>query len=669
MELFHEILILVVLIGLSNIINRFIPFIPIPLIQIALGAIISVIPTGIHIQLNPELFFVLFVAPLLFNDGKLTPREELWNLRAPILLLAVGLVFVTVFLVGYLIHWLIPSIPMAAAFGLAAILSPTDAVAVGSLAGRIHLPKNIMRLLEGEALMNDASGLVAFKFAIAAAVTGYFSLSQATLSFFIIAIGGLVSGVVLSFFIIWFRVFLRRLGMEDVTMHMLIQILTPFALYLITEELGLSGILAAVAGGIMHAIERDRSESSLMKLQVVSSSTWSVILFILNGLVFVLLGLQIPAVATIIFADAAFNNYLVIGYIVLISVTLLVLRFVWVYLFGDHRDNLRLKSSMLTALSGVRGAVTLAGAFSIPLVLQDGSPFPQRDLIIFLAAGVILFTLLVASIILPLITKKAEPSDVHDEEKLEKLAKIKIMEAALCGIKQEKNDENDAAALSVISAYKKELQQARAEGISVKHRVKYRKAETQMQLLALRAEREHAALLLKEEQISRHTLQQFLHLLDRTEIIITNRFKLWLLIFTVAIRKIIPILFAREKPISARVTRQDVKDLKDLKLQTSRAAVQALNEAGSEEENRAAALAVIIHYNEIIDRLCGVHAYHKHDQFSHQKKELRFKAIQIERNEVQAMFENGEITRKLANKLRQFISYREASAFEEEEIG
>jgi Na+/H+ antiporter len=319
LEVFIAVLVMLVLIGVSNVIYRFIPFVPVPLIQIALGAVMTILPLGIHLHLEPELFFILFIAPLLYNDGKHTPRDELWRLRAPILLLSVGLVFATVFVVGYTIHWMIPSIPLAAAFGLAAILSPTDAVAVGALAGRIQLPKSLMRLLEGEALMNDASGLVAFKFAIAAAMTGIFSLHKATLSFLMIAVGGLLVGAVIAFLIILIRQLLRRAGLEDETMHMLLQIVTPFILYLVAEELGVSGILAAVAGGIVHAVEDDRTDQSMPKLKSVSVNTWSVILFILNGLVFVILGIQIPDVTSVIFKDPGFNNYVVIWYAIVLK--------------------------------------------------------------------------------------------------------------------------------------------------------------------------------------------------------------------------------------------------------------------------------------------------------------------------------------------------------------
>lgn len=199
METFYAVLALLIIICTSNIINHFIPCIPVPLYQVALGSILVLLFPELEMGMNPELFFVLFVAPILFNDGKRVPRGELWNLRAPILMLALGLVFATVFIVGYFINWMIPTILLSAAFALAAILSPTDAVAVSSLASRIKLPKNVMHLIEGEALMNDASGLVAFKFAIAATITGVFSLKEASISFFIIAIGGLLCGSILAF--------------------------------------------------------------------------------------------------------------------------------------------------------------------------------------------------------------------------------------------------------------------------------------------------------------------------------------------------------------------------------------------------------------------------------------------------------------------------------------
>lgn len=469
MELFYTVLILLALIAVSHVLNRRIPAVPVPLIQIALGAAVILIPSGIHMPLEPELFFLLFIAPLLYNDGKHTPRSELWRLRAPILLLAVGLVFATVFVIGYAIHWMIPTIPLPVAFGLAAILSPTDAVAVSALAGRIHLPKQLMHLLEGEALMNDASGLVAFKFAIAAAVTGVFSLPKASVSFLIIAIGGLVAGAVLASMITGFRYLLRRSGLEDETMHMLIHILTPFALYLAAEELGVSGILAAVAGGVMHAVERDRSNKVRPQTNEVSDNTWSVILFLLNGLVFVILGLQIPDVFRTIFESPVYNNYEAIGYALVIFVLLIVLRFLWTFafsqgrIFGPDKGKVKLSFKILamTSLSGVRGAVTLAGAFSIPLFIDNGAPFPERSLVIFLATVVILLSLLAASILLPLLAKN---DGVRDEEELANKkyrGEMKMMGAAIQALHHATNEVNEAETAAVLADYGRWMRQIR----------------------------------------------------------------------------------------------------------------------------------------------------------------------------------------------------------------
>ncbi|WP_231881758.1 Na+/H+ antiporter [Anaerosporomusa subterranea] len=667
MELFLVILLLLCLIALSNILNRFIPFVPVPLIQIGLGVIVAYLPSGIHLPLNPELFFVLFIAPLLFNDGTRMPREALWNLRLPILWLALGLVFVTVFVMGYVIHWMIPSIPLPAAFALAAILSPTDAVAVGALAGRSALPKGIMHLLEGEALMNDASGLVAFKFAVAAAVTGFFSLAQATTSFFLISIGGLVSGILLSFVIIRLRLFIRRLGMEDATMHMLIQILTPFVIYLFAEEVGVSGILAVVAGGIIHAIERDNSESRMAKLQIVSVSTWSVILFILNGVVFLILGLQIPDVTRVIFHDIAISNTQVIFYSIVISLALILLRFVWNYLFWNDKWMLektdlhisRMRSVLLISLSGVRGAVTLAGAFSIPYVLQDGSPFPERALIIFLAAGVILFTLVSASIMLPILAKIGVNSIVSNQVAAEYIARKKIMRGVIQALKEEMNYENKAATLSVISRYYEFRQ------LPLKNENNYSIGqpfgqEMAIRMIGLQAEQIETEHLLQTGQISQDTAYHLQEHINAVEVALSNKLQFQLFHFIALVKRAI------SRWLSSNQETIKSEEYLLAKIELSKAAIAAIREHMS-EETRQASLDLIVSYHKSIERL-STKAQHpqKRALFTKQKKELQLKAVQLERNEVQALFESGEISRDIANKLRKSINFFEATILDDD---
>ncbi|MGK9431502.1 Na+/H+ antiporter [Bacillus atrophaeus] len=668
MEIFLVVLVLLTIIAISNIVNRFIPFIPVPLIQVALGILAAAYPRGLHFDLNPELFFVLFIAPLLFNDGKRTPRAELWNLRAPILLLALGLVFATVIVGGYTINWMIPSIPLAAAFGLAAILSPTDVVAVSALSSRVKMPKGILRLLEGEGLMNDASGLVAFKFAIAAAVTGTFSLAEAAFSFVLIAAGGLLSGVIISFLIIRFRLFLRRLGMQDVTMHMLIQILTPFVIYLAAEEIGVSGILAVVAGGITHAVEQDRLESSMVKLQIVSSSTWSIILFILNGLVFVILGTQIPDVISVIFNDTAFNNMMVIGYILVITFTLMLLRFLWVLFFWNGKwffnkdQNIYkpgLRSTLLISISGVRGAVTLAGSFSIPYFLADGTSFPERNLIIFLAAGVILCTLVIASIVLPMLSDKEEENVKEENEKL-MTARRKLIKTAIHTIKEDLNDTNKTASLAVIAEYNEKMKNLRFQQYTTKSRVK--KYERKLRAYGVKAEQAELMRLLDRGEIPEETANSLQERFNELEMLYANPFKVGLS-KTKLKRLLYWIFFGQLKKPEMSILNEEGL-IRSTRVKTAKAAIENLKKHTT-DENKEVTYSVIAFYNHLIFRLeQGHHEQKSNSHFENQKLEVKLKAVQAIRNEIQTLFEEREISRDITHQLRQYINDVEAAMLE-----
>ncbi|GAB6991078.1 Na+/H+ antiporter [Paenibacillus pini] len=676
MELFIMILVLLALIGVSNVINRQLPSVPVPLIQIALGSAITFIPSGFHMELEPELFLVLFIAPLLYNDGKHTPRSELWRLRAPIFLLAIGLVFATVFMIGYAIHWMIPSIPLPVSFALAAILSPTDAVAVGALAGRIGLPKSLMHLLEGEALMNDASGLVAFKFALAAAVTGYFSLSEASVSFLIIAIGGVIIGVILASLITGLRFLLRRSGLEDETLHMLIHILTPFALYLIAEEFGLSGILAAVAGGVMHAVERDKSNKARPRTHELSDNTWSVILFLLNGLVFVLLGLQLPEVFRTIFKSPDFNNFQAIGYALIIFIMLIVLRFLWTFAFSrggkvfggtKNKDEMSFKVLAMTAISGVRGAVTLAGAFSIPLVIANGDPFPERSLVIFLAAVVILLSLITASIVLPLLAKTDKGNAEAELEEKERQGQYKMMNAAIQAINHAKNEENEVETEAVLRDYNRWIRQfhprARRQG-----NLRIHKKEAGLRIAALEIEREKTREMLASGDITKEQAALFLKALEQIELTLSRSTHLWVIIMKTVARKIKGVFFKKEVKPTYKLSGFDREVMRSIKLQTSSAVIEALEKKKS-GPNKNEVTDIVNHYHLIIERLSKPFQGRHQDQSEGNeevRRDLHWIAIQAERDEVQRLYERSEISRDIANELRRIIRDREASILEQE---
>lgn len=275
---------------------------------------------------------------------------------------------------------------------------------------------------------------------------------------------------------------------------------------------------AVVAAGLVHSIERERLESS-SRLRVVSDSTWSVILYVLNGLVFILLGLEIPEVVTAVWEDPAYNNARAIGYIFIITSLLLLIRFAWVWLTNRHS-----RSALLMTLSGVRGALTLAAAFSIPAVFADGRPFPERSLMLYICAGVILLTLVSASVFLPLLTRSAKKTVGHSQEVRglnEREARIRVLEAGIRTIREEMSEENKREAVDMISEYNRRLQRTRLEG-----RVDYRKewrTAVGVRLEAMKAEREVASYLQREGKITAAMESRLLTALSQMELILSKR--------------------------------------------------------------------------------------------------------------------------------------------------
>jgi CPA1 family monovalent cation:H+ antiporter len=432
MEAISTVLMLLLGVTLSGFLQRLLPVtLPLPLVQIAMGAALSYI-AGFNVPLNPDIFFLLLVPPLLFLDGWRIPKGAFFGNLRPILTLAVGLVVFTVAGVGVLIAWLIPAIPLPVAFALAAILAPTDAVAISAIVSRGSVPSRLMRILEGEALLNDAAGLVCFRFAVAAALTGVFSLPDAVLSFALVGSGGVLAGIAVACAIGLANRWLIRLTGEDAGIQVLLSLLIPFAAYLAAERVHCSGILAAATAGItMQRV--DFAGRSLVRTRSQRDVVWNTLQIALNGSIFVLLGDQLPDILQRMPAAehlTAFHSaWAVLGYAVAIAVGLIVLRFAWVWaslrqtLFRsrasvDARGHWQVRTVWLTSFAGVRGAVTLAGVLTLPLTMPDGSAFPARDLVIVLAMGVILVSLLLATAALPLLSKGLERDRgfVKDEE-------------------------------------------------------------------------------------------------------------------------------------------------------------------------------------------------------------------------------------------------------------
>ena len=443
-----ETVLLVLMLGaLTGIAARYVRAIPLPLIQIALGALIAWPQDGLHIAFDPELFLLLFIPPLLFADGWRIPKREFFALAKPILLLAFGLVFITVFGLGYLIHWLIPSIPLTVAFALAAVVSPTDAVAVSAISRNLGMPSKTMHLLEGESLLNDASGLVALKFAVAATLTaGSFSWENAAKDFTWMSVGGLGLGALMGWGFSRGRdMVTRRVGDVAATQMVLLLILLPFASYVMGEYLGVSGVLPAVAAGIATDFA-DLCRSNFISERLQTEGTWSMVEAAFNGAIFLLLGLQLPSIIGETLRGAAHRDvWLLLGYVAAISCALLALRWAWLMLgvrsslHKAHRQGRMVERpsallTLATTVAGIRGAVTLAAALSIPTHLANGRVFPERNLLIFLATGTILFTLVLGSIVLPLLLRRIPPVEDTQAQHEERLARTAACQAAIASL-------------------------------------------------------------------------------------------------------------------------------------------------------------------------------------------------------------------------------------------
>lgn len=458
---------------LSSVIDQLVPKISSPLIQIALGLLIALFaPSQIQINLDPDLFLVLFIAPLLFDEAKNMDKKALWANKGPVLSLAIGLVMVTALIVGFSVHWLEPSIPLAAAFALGAAIGPTDAVAVASLPKDANIAPRDKSILEAESILNDASGIVSFQFALAAVTTGTFSLLNASANFALSFLGGALIGVALG---VLGNVFVRRVrswGLENTTFHVLFELFVPFIVYLVANALGTSGIIAVVAAGILNVVSPRAMSPSISRMNIVSSSVWRVVSFALNGFVFVLLGTQLPRVMQQSWDDVSIDNAVLIGYVLLIVLISFAVRFIWLCamdrlrnrkLAPEKRASWRksLRSWLIMTLGGPKGTITLAVVLTIPYTISYGDPlaavrFPQRDLIIFLACGVIVVTLLIATFVVPLIASRNEPEEA-DESCDGSQVKLEILRTVIEELAARQTAENRAATQAVVRSYNERI--------------------------------------------------------------------------------------------------------------------------------------------------------------------------------------------------------------------
>jgi CPA1 family monovalent cation:H+ antiporter len=418
--------------------------IPYPILLVAAGIAMGMIPGLPNITIDPEIIFLVFLPPILYGAAWETSWPDFKAAKRPITLLAIGCVIFTTCAVAWVAHTFIPNFGWAEAFVLGAIVSPPDAVAATAALKGLPVPKRVTTILEGESLVNDATGLIAYRYAVLAVTTGAFSLWAVGTQFLVVATGGIAIGLLCSWIFVW----IHKITPDNATNDTVLTFLAPFVAYLGAEAIHLSGVLAVVAAGLYMSQKSSEVYSQETRLQAYGS--WDTVMFILNGVIFILIGLQLPEIVS----NMGANSFWAWKYAIIISVAVIVGRLIWVYPatyiprwlskgIRERETSTNVKLTTIVAWSGMRGVVSLAAALALPLTGAGGADFPHRNLIIFITFSVIFSTLVLQGLTLrPLINVFGIENDGNDHEE-EKKARLLIASSII-----EHIEENYALGLS-----------------------------------------------------------------------------------------------------------------------------------------------------------------------------------------------------------------------------
>lgn len=427
----HLILILVLLLGITVLAMAGHKLrISYPIFLVIAGLIIGFIPGIPHITIDPDIIFLLFLPPLLYEAAWTTSWKDFWEYKGAIFLMAVGLVLITSVAVAYASVAFIPGFTLALGFLLGGIISPPDAIAASSILKEIKIPKTINSLLEGESLINDASSLIVFKFALIAVLTGNFVFEEAALSFFTVAGFGILIGLGIG--VIFYAI--HRWLPTNENIDTVLTLLTPYFMYIVAEHFKVSGVMAVVSGGLFLCSQSHVILTPTSRIKV--SAVWSAATFMLNGVVFILIGLALPDIVAGLGAEYPLKTAIFYG--IGISILALLVRFVWLFttsrftLLVNKKTRIRYRgmtwhSSVVIVWAGMRGVVSLAAALSIPLMIGSHTAFPLRNLILFITFVVILVTLVIQGLSLPLVIRLLKiPENKFKIPEHEQSAQIKL---------------------------------------------------------------------------------------------------------------------------------------------------------------------------------------------------------------------------------------------------
>lgn len=534
MEIFETLLIFVALVIVSSFVHTFIPKVPLAFIQIFLGMILYLTPIPVEFNFDSELFMVTLIAPLLFVEGVNVSRVHLRKYIKPVMMMALGLVITTVIGVGLFIHWIWPELPIGVAFAIAAILCPTDAVAVQAITKGKVLPKGSMTILEGESLLNDAAGIISFKIAVGVLITGTFSIFDAIQQFLIASIGGAIVGLIIGMALVRFRLTLMRRGIENINMFTFIQLLTPFVTYLIAELFHASGIIAAVVAGLVHGFERDRIAQTRTQLQMSYNHTWSILGYVLNGFVFSILGFLVPEVIVKIIKTEPHNLLFLIVITLLVALAVYLFRFVWVYVLYPYfylsvspfqkmiskNDEDKVTESkpkrslyaLIMTLCGVHGTISLAIALTLPYLLANHETFAYRNDLLFIASGMVILSLIIAQVILPLVTPDSPEVKIGNMSFKE--ARIYILEHVIDYLNQKSTFETSYRYGNVIKDYHDKLTFLK----TVEKEDENSKELERLQKIAFNVETKTLEKLVDDGEITESVLENYMRYAERTEV-------------------------------------------------------------------------------------------------------------------------------------------------------
>lgn len=492
---------------------------PYPVLLVLGGLALGFAPQLPDVHLQPDLIFYFFLPPLIYPAALLTSWRDFRRNSPLIVLLATGLVLATTCGVAWIAHHFVPELPWLSAFALGALVSPTDTVAATTVVRRLGVPHRIEAILEGESLVNDATGLVTLQLAVAAVMTGRFSFAHAAVEFLLVSAGGIVIGLAIA---LLNRAIQRRL--DEAPVQITISLLTPFAAYLAAEQLHVSGVLATVSAGMFVGWHSPVTLTARVRLQ--ATAFWEMIAFLLNGIIFILIGLQLPRLL-----DALHGTPItqLVGYGLAVSGAVVGVRIVWVLCATSAArlivPNARgfappFRQTLLIAWAGMRGVISLAAAFALPFALPNGAPFPGRDYILFLTFAVIFVTLVLQGLTLRFVIRRLRITGQGTRRDEERRARIEANNAALefidCMVEEQRVSASTATRLR--TEYEERLKQlsasAKPAGAGDAHEaISFR----QLQRKALRVERNTIIRLRNELVINDDALRRIQHDLDLAE--------------------------------------------------------------------------------------------------------------------------------------------------------